>query len=75
MHGTGTFAYVLSAIVNSEADGDPQRVTGFSGKLAAVVFCPSTAVLRTAPCADGVPFELCNEDGDTAISHGAVRLK
>lgn len=75
MHGTGTFAIVLSAIVNHEAGGDPQRVAGFSGKLSAMVFCPSTAVLRTTRVDEGIRFELRNEADEPAISHGHVHLR
>lgn len=74
IHGTGTFAAVLSAIVNHEAGGDPQRVRGFSGKLSAMIFCPSTTVLHVADTSGEIRFELVNESGETAISQGVVRL-
>lgn len=74
IHGTGTFAAVLSAIVNHEAGGDPRRVRGFSGKLSAMIFCPSTTVLHVADTCGGIRFELVNESGETAISQGEVRL-
>ena len=74
IHGTGTFAAVLSAIVNHEAGGDPLRVHGFSGKLSAMIFCPSTTVLHVADTSGGIRFELVNESGETAISQGEVCL-
>lgn len=74
LHGTGTFAYVLSSITNHEAGGDPNTVVGFEGRLGAMVMCPSTITLRTWVHGDTVAFELINEDGDPAISYGAVHL-
>jgi len=75
MHGTGIFARVLSAIVNKEANGDPHRVGGFSGSLSAMVYCPSTTVLRTKAVDDEIHFELHNEDDESAIRNGIVWLK
>lgn len=74
MHGTGTFAYALSSITNHEAGGDPNRVTGFSGRLGAMVLCPSTVELRTWVDGDTVHFTLLNEDDAPAISRGCVTL-
>lgn len=76
LHGTGTFAYVLSSITNHEASGDPTRVTGFEGRLGAMVLCPSTVRLQVfGDASDGLlQFQLLNEDGDQAISDGRVRL-
>ena len=74
LHGTGTLAYALSSITNNEAGGDPDRVTGFTGKLTAVVLCPSTVELRTQVDGDIVRFELINGDGDVAIASGAATL-
>ncbi len=74
LHGTGTFAYALSNITNHEAGGDPHRVAGFEGRLGAMVLCPSTVTLRTFAGGGTVRFELVNEDGEFAISHGAVHL-
>lgn len=74
MHGTGTFAYVLSSITNNEAGGDPNRVVGFTGRLGAMVLCPSTVELRTWVDGDTVLYTLLNEDGDPAISRGSVTL-
>ncbi|MGC2977379.1 MaoC/PaaZ C-terminal domain-containing protein [Brevibacterium sp. FAM 25378] len=72
MHGTGTFARVLSAIVNAEGNGEPDRIAGFSGSLSAMVCCPSTTVLKTAMADNGVRFELRNEDDEAAIRNGMV---
>lgn len=74
LHGTGTFAYVLSSITNHEAGGDPDRVIGFTGRLGAMVICPSTVQLRTFAEGDTIHYTLINEDGDAAISRGVVQL-
>ena len=74
MHGTGTFAYVLSSITNHEAGGDPDRVVEFSGRLGAMVLCPSTVEVRTWVRGDTVHFTLLNEEGEPALSRGVVRL-
>lgn len=72
MHGTGTFARVLSAIVNAEGNREPGQVAGFSGSLAAMVCCPSTTVLKTSMADNSARFELRNEDDETAIRNGMV---
>ncbi|WP_029088302.1 MaoC/PaaZ C-terminal domain-containing protein [Brevibacterium album] len=74
LHGTGTYAYVLSSITNNEAGGDPGRILGFTGRLGAMIVCPSTVELRTFIDGDTIHYTLINQDGDAAISQGVVRL-
>lgn len=77
LHGTGTFALVLSSLVNHEAKGDPQQVQRFVGRLAAMVLCPSEVTLNVY-AAKNKPshfrFELLTEANKHAISSGYFAL-
>lgn len=74
MHGTGTFAYALSWITNNIADGDPDRITHFEGRLGAVILCPSTITLNVWEYDEELRFEIKNHKEERALSNGLVRL-
>lgn len=77
LHGTGTFALVVSSLVNHEAQGRPQDVQRFVGRLAAMVLCPSEVTLNVY-AANNQPshfrFELLTEANKPAISSGYLAL-
>lgn len=76
LHGTGTIAYVLSALTNHEAGGDPGVVRGFQARLSGMVLCPSVMTLRVFRGDDpgAIHFDVLTDRGDTALSHGIVIL-
>lgn len=75
LHGTATFALTLSSIVNHEAGGDPTRVRRFSGRLGAMVMCPSTQTLEVDTGDDGsFGFTLRTAEGADAVRGGRVEL-
>ncbi|MBK1874994.1 MaoC family dehydratase N-terminal domain-containing protein [Marinobacter sp. 1-3A] len=77
LHGTGTFALVVSSLVNHEAKGHPQQVQRFVGRLAAMVLCPSEVTLNVY-AAKNQPshfrFELLTDANKPAISSGYFAL-
>ena len=76
LHGTGTIAFILSALTNHEAGGDPGRVRGFQARLTGMVMCPSVMRLRVfnRNSSGLIHYDVLTEAGDTAISDGILLL-
>lgn len=77
LHGTGTIAYILSAITNHEAGGNPRKIRGFQARLSDMVLCPSTIRLRVLANDedDVVRFDVLTEMGTPAITDGVALLE
>ena len=80
LHGTATLALAVSRIVHSEAGGDPSRVARIAGRFNAMVLMPSDITVRTLSRepfdgADLVHFDVLTQDGEPAISTGAILLR
>lgn len=76
LHGTGTIAYVLSALTQREAKGDPAVVRGFQMRLTGMVMCPSAMTLRVFASDDPsvVVFDVLTDQGAPALSDGFLVL-
>jgi acyl dehydratase len=80
LHGTATLAITVSRIIETEAGGDPERVTQIYGRFGAMVLMPSEVVVRiltrdkTAAC-DTIFFETLSAEGGSAIRDGVVLLR
>ena len=79
LHGTATLALAVSRLVHSEAGGDPSRVARIAGRFSAMVLMPSDITVRTLSRepfdgADLIHFDVLTQNGEPAISNGAVVL-
>lgn len=74
LHGTATLALAVTEIVNTHAQGDPNRIRRLGGRFAAMVLMPSTITVTSDLKGDVVSFQVLTEDGQTAISNGFVVL-
>ncbi|MFZ1060847.1 MAG: MaoC/PaaZ C-terminal domain-containing protein [Candidatus Rokuibacteriota bacterium] len=78
LHGTATLAMAVSAVVESEAGGDPTRVKRIRCRFGAMVLMPSTLTVegvRTAsPEGDAVTFRVLTDYGAPAIRDGVLVL-
>jgi acyl dehydratase len=77
VHGTALWALSGKAIAAAYAQGDTRGLTALSGRFTAMVRSGTSVKLRYAPSADDprqIRFELLNEHGAAAISHGIARL-
>ncbi len=80
LHGTANLAHAVSVIVDTVAEGDPQRVRRIVGRFAAMVPLPSTLTINIWPANatdDGrlsVPFEVLNDAGRPAVQDGLLVL-
>ncbi|HZO83439.1 MAG TPA: MaoC family dehydratase N-terminal domain-containing protein [Candidatus Binataceae bacterium] len=77
--GVATLAMCVSRIVDSEAQGDPERVTRVYGRFGAMVFMPSQVTLRLLARerqdgGEAVFFEALSAQGGRAIRDGLVML-
>ncbi len=78
LHGTASLALGVSAVVTESAHGRPELVRRIVGRFAAMVLLPSTITIEiwpAQPADDGlavVPFEVVNEQGQTAVKEGFV---
>ena len=72
LHGTATLAHAVSAAVRHLGGGDPLSVTRIRGRFAAMV--PMACTLSVRVFANG-RFEVCTEDGATAVRDGHVHLQ
>lgn len=80
LHGTATLALAVSAIVKTEAGGNPQRIGEIYGRFGAMVLMPSEAVVRIyarerTARGDAIFFEAINADDGRAIRDGVVVLR
>jgi acyl dehydratase len=80
LHGTATLAMAVSAIVRSEAESDPERVSEVQGRFGAMVMMPSEVTLRVRSlekCDRGAAifFEALSAEGGRAIRDGLVILR
>jgi acyl dehydratase len=80
LHGTATLALAISAIVKTEAGGDPVRVREMAGRFGAMVLMPSTLTLRIysreqTDRGNAVFFEVLTADGGRAIRDGVVVVR
>jgi acyl dehydratase len=80
LHGTATLALAVSRIVLSEAAGDPSRIARITGRFSGMVLMPSDITVRTLSResfngADLVHFDVLTQDGEPAISNGAILLR
>jgi len=82
LHGTANLALAVSSVLRQPWQGetpDPARVRRISGRFAAMVLMPQTAVARaegrwTTAAGDLVAFELRTEGGEPAVRDGRVLL-
>ena len=79
LHGTATLALAVSAIVRTEASGEPARVSEIAGRFGAMVLMPSAVTLRIQTrekCVrgDAIFFEVLSADGGRAVRDGVVVL-
>jgi acyl dehydratase len=79
LHGTATLALAVSAIVRTEGNSDPARVSEIAGRFGAMVLMPSAVTLRIQSrekCerGDAIFFEVLSADGGRAIRDGVVVL-
>jgi len=78
LHGTATLAMAVSAVVESEAGGDPTRVKRIRCRFGAMVLMPSTltveGVRTAAPEGDAVTFRVLTDYGAPAIRDGVLVL-
>jgi acyl dehydratase len=77
--GVATLGMSVSKIVESEADGNPARVSRVYGRFSAMVLMPSEVTVRvltreTSSNGDAISFETTTEDGGRAIRDGVVML-
>ena len=73
LHGTATWAFAASALIQHCAGGDPTRLLRFTGRFTAMVIPGTTMTLAYETAhqdADVVPFTVRNATGEPAISHG-----
>jgi acyl dehydratase len=80
LHGTATLAMAVSRIIETEADGDPERVAQIYGRFGAMVLMPSEIVVRIikrAQTASGAAifFETLSAEGGRAIRDGTVLFR
>lgn len=81
LHGTATLAHGVTAVVDEQADGHPERVRRIVGRFSGMVDLPSTITVSVWPgvsTMDGdttVPFEVRNQHGDIAVKDGLVALR
>jgi len=75
LHGTATLALAISQIVSQFTDGRPSRVRRLGGRFSAMVMMPSTVTLHTQQNDRTIGFEVRNQNGQAAISHGFVELE
>jgi len=80
LHGTATLALAVSSLVHSEAEGDPSRVARIAGRFSGMVLMPSDITVRTLARerfdgADIVHFDVLTQNGEPAISNGAIVLR
>ena len=78
--GVATLGMSVSKIIESEADGDPERVARIYGRFGAMVLMPSEVTVRSLAReryhdGDAVFFETINADGGSAIRDGVVVLR
>jgi len=78
LHGTATLAMAVSAVVESEAGGDPTHVKRIRCRFGAMVLMPSTltveGVRTTSPEGDAVTFRVLTDYGAPAIRDGVLVL-
>jgi acyl dehydratase len=77
LHGSATKAIALTAVVNQCLDGDPTRVTRLSGQLRGMVLMDTQISIEGVAIEEvenevRVSFRVINEQGELAISNGAV---
>jgi len=80
LHGTATLGIAVSAVVDAEAGGDPERVARVTGRFAAMVPVPSVLEVRVLDRdASGsvvlVGFEVRTGDGAPAVRDGTIALR
>lgn len=80
LHGTATLALAVSRIVHSEAGGDPSRVTRIAGRFSGMVLMPSDITVRALShesfdSVDLIHFDVLTQNGESAISNGAIMLR
>jgi acyl dehydratase len=80
LHGTATLALAVSAIVQREAAGAPEKVAEIHGRFGAMVLMPSDVVLRIlareqTARGPAVFFEVLSANGGRAIRDGVVILR
>lgn len=80
LHGTGTIARAISAILGEITGGDPTRVTRVAADLKGMVVVPDVVSLTYRPFTDEatgramVNFEALNSRGDRAITAGLIEF-
>ena len=79
LHGTATLALGVSAVIDTIADGDPQRVRRIVGRFGSMVLMPSTITTHIFDVRDhgdqlAVRFEVRGEDGGAAVDRGVILL-
>ncbi|MBI3029012.1 MAG: MaoC family dehydratase N-terminal domain-containing protein [Candidatus Rokubacteria bacterium] len=79
LHGTATLAMAVSAVIESEAGGDPTRVKGIRCGFGAMVLMPSTLIVEggraASPEGDMVSFRVLTDSGAPAIRDSVVLLE
>jgi acyl dehydratase len=80
LHGTASLALAVSHIVESHLGGDPARVARVAGRFNAMVMMPSDISVHAFlgepfEGAEFIHFEVLNQDGNPAISDGAIVLR
>ena len=79
VQGTTTVAFGVRELINKEAGGDPGRVKALGGRLTAMVF-PDTEIKvqllekHVTPEGTDLHFQVVNQEGQVALSHGYVKL-
>ncbi len=80
LHGTATLALAVSSVVAAEADADPSRVARIAGRFTGMVLMPSDITVRVLAreSFDGndlIHFDVLTQNGEPAISNGAIVLR
>jgi len=79
LQGTATLAIAVSELINREADGNPLRLKEIYGRFTGMVLPGSEIRLkvygsRAGNNAGAIFFDVINQQGDKAISHGYALL-
>lgn len=77
LHGTGTFAYALTSLINHEGGGKPVSARRIRGRLGAMVLCPSDMMLRVyadESSANRFGFQILNDRSEPAIAEGLIEF-
>ncbi len=74
LHGTATLAHAVSAVVDHDLGGDPNRVLTIAGRFGAMVSLPDTLTIRIGAPTPGAPAAAAPGAGDPGAGDSAPRI-